>query len=760
MARDNILKVRILADDETKKAFRDATATVGAFGAAASAALALATREAAKFETGMAEINTLLGRDGRQAVQGMRRELLELSRQSGETLGDLTRARYDVISAGFGDSAESAKVLGASLDLAKGGLVDVASAADLLTTALNGMGLSADESDRVANILFSTVRLGKTTMTELGESMGQIFATAKVANVSLEEVAAAMASITAAGIQTREAGTAITQLLQALAAPASESAKQLDALGISLDEGLGSALQSLATVGEDGLDALKALIPNIRALKAAAAAGSDIEGFNENLAEVEENTDGLSEAVEIMNATVTEELKKLRQEFKVFAIQIGDALFPLLRGIVGAISNVAKAFNSLPPAAKQFIAISAALAAALSTIAAGLGGIVLAANAAIPALLTTGAALAPLLPVVAAVTVAGIGLGVAISKVSDEFDRVGASALDAKRILDDTKPSLILRDGQKAAADTADAAGEATEQVDHLAQAFDLVSEKTSTARFQLMEMLGETPSELQLLRDALVEVGAPLELIERTTKRLGEGMTDLLPDIDPEQLTAGIDDAISGGIGEMPELDLPREPMTEFEFFMKESFREIQIAGQNAFDDTFGVFGDSLAAAIVDGEKFSSVFADGFKQVKRAIISATVSLLAYRAVMKGLQKLSTVSGPIGAIAGFFLNTGTSYVPTTKANTGFGVVPGTPGLDATPALLSGGESVLTRRSTDLLRRALRMPSQGGSSILDSVRSSGDRRPVVVGLEAGLLRTEAAQIDDRYERIQKRRGGRA
>jgi TP901 family phage tail tape measure protein len=758
MARDNILKVTILGDDKTAAAFKKATAVVAGFGAATTGALALATREAGGFERGMAEINTLLGKQGAQAVKGMRQELLELSRQSGEALDSLTKARYDIISAGFSDAEESAKVLSASLDIAKGGLVEASDAADLLTTALNGMGISADESDRVANILFSTVRLGKTTMTELNQSMGQIFATARIAGVSLEEVGAAVATITANGIATREAGTALTQLLQALAAPSSEAASEMQALGITLDKGLQPALASLAEVSEDGLDALKVLIPNIRALKAAAAAGSDIETFSANLKEVTENTTGLTEAVEIMNSTVTEQLKILRQEFKVFAVEIGDALLPVVKAMIGVLRELGRGFNSLSDAGKKWVAGSAAVTGAFATVAGALGGLALAAKATIPALVATGVAMGPMLPVIAALSVAGIGLGVAINGISKEFDRVKASSVEAKRVLNDAVPVLTFTKAQLAAGKAAEETENLTEESSNLAKIFSLIEDQTSSLEFQFNSLVGETPSDLQLLSAAMREVGGTMEQVDAVSMAmLNEHFADM--DITIEKFNGTLDDTIAT-LGDMPETVLPRAPkeLNAFKVFATEVFEDFQFLAQDAFDATSGAFGDALAAVIIDGQKFSDVMGEGFKGIKRAIIAATIELLAYKAVMRGLKFLNALGGPLGAIAGFFLNTGTSWVPSVKANAGLFSVPGTPGHDRTPILASGGETVLTRNSSDLLRRALRMPGQSRQSVLQRARSGGSGGSVVVGLESGLLRTQAAEIDDRYRRIQKRRGG--
>ena len=109
----------------------------------------------------------------------MSNELRSVSASSGLALDSLSKARYDIVSAGFSEAADSAAVLDASARLAVGGVTSAAEAADLLPTSLNALGLDADNVNQVSNELFMTVKLGKTTMTELAASMGQVLPFAK-----------------------------------------------------------------------------------------------------------------------------------------------------------------------------------------------------------------------------------------------------------------------------------------------------------------------------------------------------------------------------------------------------------------------------------------------------------------------------------------------------------------------------------------------------------------------------------------------------
>lgn len=311
-------------------------------GGIATAAFGGAAVRAGQFERGLAEISTLLDGDTAPAIANMKEELLDMSVQFGQTIGNLTKARYDIISAGFTDAADSAQVLTAANKLAVAGVSDVASTADLLTTAINGLGLEAKDAGAVSDVLFQTVRKGKTTMDDLAASLGPVFATARVAGVGLQELAAVMATTTAAGVDTRESATALNNLLRALAAPTGAAASALEEMGVNLDAGLLPALKDLAELGEEGLQALSKVIPNIRALKSAAVAASDIETLNDNMRAMADAAGVSDEAFQKMSETFDFKSKQLRAGIDALVIVVGSALLPKLTEWLRKLINVVK----------------------------------------------------------------------------------------------------------------------------------------------------------------------------------------------------------------------------------------------------------------------------------------------------------------------------------------------------------------------------------------------------------------------------------
>jgi len=197
--------LRFLGDDKSMKAAsaRFFTSMVKIAKAAAVAGIAVAAvsaKMAADFDKGMREISTLITDVTDSDIKVMSNEIKRLGIESGQSLKSISKGLYDITSAGFTKASDGALVLAASTKLAVGGVTDVANAADIITTALNSYQLQAKDATLVSDILFTTVRLGKTTMTELGASLGQVLPFSNAADLSLRDVGAAMATITASGI--------------------------------------------------------------------------------------------------------------------------------------------------------------------------------------------------------------------------------------------------------------------------------------------------------------------------------------------------------------------------------------------------------------------------------------------------------------------------------------------------------------------------------------------------------------------------------
>ena len=104
-------------------------------GLAVVSGLATATKAAINFEKVMAEVSTLM--DDTSGLDKMSKSVRKLSIEFGQSPVSTAKALYQIISAGASDAATQMKQLTVANKLAVGGVTDVATAADGLTTVLN-----------------------------------------------------------------------------------------------------------------------------------------------------------------------------------------------------------------------------------------------------------------------------------------------------------------------------------------------------------------------------------------------------------------------------------------------------------------------------------------------------------------------------------------------------------------------------------------------------------------------------------------------
>ena len=307
----------------------------------------LAAKLAGDFSKSLREVGTLMGGLTDRQMKDMSRELRHLSQTSGLALSSLSKAKYDVVSAGFANAADSAKILSATTRLAVGGVTSAANAADILTTALNAYGLKAEEVNDVSDILFTTVKLGKTTMDELGASLGSVLPIARGAGLELSTVGAAMASLTAAGISTAESSTALRGAIIALTAPADGARKAMEQAKLEAKRFSDGSLDLLNTIKQfEGMDpaTLRKFIPDIRASAAIQSLAQNLDGLEKNLGNFEKRAGSTQVAFDDMFGEFNNQMLSLKNSSQSIMIAIGDQI---IDAILPSITEANKALASM-----------------------------------------------------------------------------------------------------------------------------------------------------------------------------------------------------------------------------------------------------------------------------------------------------------------------------------------------------------------------------------------------------------------------------
>ena len=340
------LKVRIIATDSlsgtllgvSKSVLRLGTRFIKLGILAGTVLAGIGLKLAKELDKGLREIGTLMGGLTDKEMKNMGKELMNIASLSGQAMSSLTKAKYDIVSAGFNDAASSAIVLQKASVIAVGGVTDMATAADLLTTALNAYSLSAGHSTDVSDILFTTVRLGKTTMTELGGSMGRLLAISGQMDISLVEVGAALATLTAGGQNTAEATTAIRASIVQLMQPQTKLAKLIKdteyetTLGLLASEGYAGALRFITEEAKKADIPMTDLFNNVRAMQAVLPlTGIAAVKFAENLDEFADRAGSAQGAYDEMQKSFQVTTARMKQNVNNMLISLGNELITKLQ---------------------------------------------------------------------------------------------------------------------------------------------------------------------------------------------------------------------------------------------------------------------------------------------------------------------------------------------------------------------------------------------------------------------------------------------
>ena len=317
----------------------------------------------AQFAQQMAAVDSITDMT-RPELQAMSRDVRDLSVAMGRDAAQSAAALNDILSSGVSEQ-NGLSVLALSTKAAIAGITDTQTAASGGLAVVNAYGEGIENLGLRYDQMFLAVRDGVTTFPELAKFMGDVLPSARAAGVGFDEVSAAIARMTVAGIRTPQATTALKGAINALAAPTPDAKAKMDELGISW-RGLTATLEQIASRNL-GLDAMRELIPDVEARTAVLSLTQDIGALR---AEVEAmgNAGGAMEAAYAkMSNTPQAELDKFNATWGEFKLQLGEAAQAFLPLISGA-ANALAAFNELPESVRNSIAVVVSLIAAGATL--------------------------------------------------------------------------------------------------------------------------------------------------------------------------------------------------------------------------------------------------------------------------------------------------------------------------------------------------------------------------------------------------------
>ena len=318
-------------------------------------------------------------------VDTLKPKLASLSNElSGQVSSlDLLSASYDVASAGFGEVAELSDVLKASQQGATGGFSDLATVADATTSVLNAYGLSSEKAAKLVDGFIQTQNDGKIVVDQYAQQIGRLAPIAAGAGVGIDELNAAISTVTATGVPVESTFAGLRQVIAAIQKPTSEASKAAEKLGIDFSatalstKGLGGVLEELVAKGGASEETLAQFFGSVEARTAILPLLNDqLVSFNKNL-ENQANAQGTAaQAAFTASNTIQGQLTRLgtaftnlvsdgsefgviiREVFKVAAVTV-EALGAAFKLVLAPVRAISAAVNEVGKAIAEAIGIDA-----------------------------------------------------------------------------------------------------------------------------------------------------------------------------------------------------------------------------------------------------------------------------------------------------------------------------------------------------------------------------------------------------------------
>lgn len=407
MAKDNELLIRINGsakqfndeiDKVTKKtkSLQDNLSKVAKSSAIGFAALATAVGTTAQrfaaFEKTFSNVQTLLDQSSfstktlAEGTEELRRGVIALGAESGESFDILNKGLFDLVSAGV-SAEKSIETLRAATELATAGATDTATAVKALSSSITSFGESAGTAEEIAQKFFTAQKFGVTTVGELANEFNKVAGTANALGLSFDETLASLSSLTADGAKpTAEAATqlraALNSIILVQSKLANESVGVRDALSLQnvRQRGLVESLRLLQEATGGNVVEIQRLLGSSEALAVALSlTGPQAELVAKQTAAIgneAERAATFQEALTTKQQTLDRSFARLTTSIDAAAVTFGQLFAPAINSAADALTAIAVKFSQLDKGTLEFLATVTKVALAitgLTTVAATLG---------------------------------------------------------------------------------------------------------------------------------------------------------------------------------------------------------------------------------------------------------------------------------------------------------------------------------------------------------------------------------------------------
>lgn len=406
-------------------------------------------------------------------IKGLGDTFVDVSKKTKFSAVEVAEAAVIMGQAGFSSQQVNKSIEAVAL-LATATGSNLSEAVDVATSAITVFNLTASETAHVADVMTGALNLSKLTMQKLQLGIQYAGNTAASMGITLEELTASLGAMSNAGIKSGSTlGTGLTQMLINLQSPTRKMREELAKVGLTLADvdvkarGLTNVIETLNESGFNSSNAFKAF--EVRAARAYLALAANVDSAKD-YEEALLLTSAAQEANNIQMESLSNSLKKLRNNFGALILEIGEPIKNALIVVADTLSYLLEKISKASTAAGVLgIALAslgtAAVITRIGVIIGGLTGLtgalttagVAAAGASTKIGFLTAAITALFRTPLGLLTLAIAGLitlfssfGSSSRKVSEELDKIQASVDKSTGALNEAKDRMSSVDSELA----------------------------------------------------------------------------------------------------------------------------------------------------------------------------------------------------------------------------------------------------------------------------------------------------------------------
>lgn len=319
------------------------------------AVVALGIKMAGDFDAAFRQISTLFEASD-EDLAGFKEAILSYASTSSMAMKDITEAISAAVGSGVKWS-DSLALIATAEKLAVATRADLKSTTEVLVSTMNAYGIQTQDAGKVSDLFFQIIADGKIEMGDLSQSLANITPISAAAGVSLEEVGAAIAVLTAGGMQPSTAIDALKSAISNIIKPSKQASDMAVELGIEFNaaalksKGLAGVLDDVARATGGNTDKMAILFGDVTGLAAVLSlTGPQAEAFAKSIESMGDSAGAVDAAFKKMTDSVDESTAKITSAMTALLIRIGAPLLDEFGDITKAIAAM---FNALGASVKE-----------------------------------------------------------------------------------------------------------------------------------------------------------------------------------------------------------------------------------------------------------------------------------------------------------------------------------------------------------------------------------------------------------------------